>query len=91
MNLLIWVGVLTGAAAGMIGFWALKLNAARGLLISASIGAIGGYFGGSVLAPVLSAAADESRGVNLMTFLVALASAMVMIKIADMLYEHFEF
>jgi len=89
MNLLLCL--LAGAAVGWIACSVLKLNAARGLFFSAVVGAIGAYFGGCILAPVFVGRADEATGLGLVAFLIASASALVMVKIADILYRRFQF
>ena len=89
MNLLLCL--LAGAAIGWIGCSVLKLNAARGLFFSAVIGAIGAYFGGRILAPVFVSGADEASSIGVLPFLIASASALVAVKIADMLYRRFQF
>ncbi len=90
MNLMLCL--LVGAGVGWIASSVLKLNAARSLLVCAVIGAIGAYFGGRILAPVFMSGSDEAApGVDLAALLIASASAMVLIKIADVVYRRFEF
>ena len=89
MNLLLCL--LAGAAIGWIACSVLKLNAARGLFLSAVIGAIGAYFGARILAPVFVSGADEAASLGLRAFLIASASALVAVKIADIVYRRFEF
>ena len=83
--------LLVGAAVGWIASSILNLNAARSPLVCAVIGAIGAYFGGRILAPVFVSGADEASGFDLAALLIASASAMVLIKIADVVYRRFEF
>jgi uncharacterized membrane protein YeaQ/YmgE (transglycosylase-associated protein family) len=89
MNLLFCL--LAGAAIGWIACSVLKLNAARGLVFSAAIGAIGAYFGGRILAPAFVSGADEATSLSLLAFVIASASALAVLKIADVLYRRFEF
>jgi uncharacterized membrane protein YeaQ/YmgE (transglycosylase-associated protein family) len=89
MNLLLCL--IAGAAIGWIACSVLKLNAARGLFFSAVIGAIGAYFGGRILAPVFIGGADEATGLGVLPFLNASASALVVVKVADILYRRFQF
>jgi uncharacterized membrane protein YeaQ/YmgE (transglycosylase-associated protein family) len=89
MNLMLCL--LAGAAVGWIASSVLKLNAARSLVVCAVIGAIGAYFGGRILAPVFVSRAEDASGFDLTALLIASASAMVLIKIADIVYRRFEF
>ena len=82
--------LLAGAAIGWIACSVLKLNAARGLFFSTVIGAIGAYFGGRVLAPVFVSGADEATSLSLLAFVIASASALLVVKIADILYRRFQ-
>ncbi|MGZ9006149.1 MAG: GlsB/YeaQ/YmgE family stress response membrane protein [Burkholderiales bacterium] len=84
MNVLIWV--LAGGAVGWIACSALHLNAGRGIVFSMLVGALAGYFGGSVVAPVFRGTV-EAGGFNVWTLVVASVSALGVLKIADMVYE----
>jgi len=55
MNIAIWV--LTGSALGWVGYAYLNLNQDRGLMVSLIAGAVGGFIGGNVIAPMLTAGA----------------------------------
>lgn len=55
MNIAMWV--LAGGILGWIGYQFLDVNSGRGLLVSIIIGAVGGYFGGEIIAPMFTAAA----------------------------------
>jgi len=87
MNILMWV--LAGAMLGWIGFTILRANAERGLVISILIGAVGGLFGGNVLAPMLGAAADTPNDFNLFSMVVALASAAACLAIGNLVSNRF--
>jgi uncharacterized membrane protein YeaQ/YmgE (transglycosylase-associated protein family) len=82
--------LLAGAAVGWFASSVFKLNA-RSPFISAVIGAIGGYFGGRILAPVFVSAAEGAPSFDPAALLIASASALVLIKIADVVYRRFEF
>ena len=88
MNVVIWI--LAGAAAGWVGCTALHLNAARGLVFSAVIGAVSAFFGGNILAPMFATpavAGDFSPFALLIAFTTAVAS----LSITDMVHERFGF
>ena len=87
MNIAMWV--LAGAALGWISFAYLRINAARGLVISVIIGAIGGFFGGNVLAPMLGAVTDTPNVFNLFSMLIALSGAAGCLAIGHLLSRRF--
>jgi uncharacterized membrane protein YeaQ/YmgE (transglycosylase-associated protein family) len=87
MNVAMWV--LAGGAVGWITFAYLRINAARGLVISVIIGAIGGFFGGNVVAPWLGAVTDTPNVFNLFSMFVALASAAGCLAIGHLLSRRF--
>jgi uncharacterized membrane protein YeaQ/YmgE (transglycosylase-associated protein family) len=87
MNIAMWV--LAGAALGWISFAYLRINAARGLVLSVIIGAIGGFFGGNVIAPMLGAVTDTPNVFNLFSMSIALASAAGCLAISNLLSRRF--
>lgn len=87
MNILMWV--LAGAMLGWIGFTILRANAERGLVISIVIGAVGGLFGGNVLAPMLGAATDAPNDFSLFSLVIALASAVACLAIGNLVSNRF--
>lgn len=82
MNIAIWV--LAGGALGWIGYAALKVNQARGMIVAIIIGAIGGFAGGNVLAPMLGAVVEAPNDFNLFSMIIALASAAVCLAIGNL-------
>jgi uncharacterized membrane protein YeaQ/YmgE (transglycosylase-associated protein family) len=87
MNTVIWV--LAGAAIGWVGYVAMQVNSGRGLFVSLVIGAMGGFFGGNVLAPLFSSAPADPSAFSLLGFFAAVASAVGCVTIADMVYERY--
>ena len=73
MNIAMWV--VLGGILGWIGFTILRANADRGMLVSILIGAVGGLFGGNVLAPMLGAVVDTPNDFSLFSLVIALVSA----------------
>jgi uncharacterized membrane protein YeaQ/YmgE (transglycosylase-associated protein family) len=53
MDIVIWV--LAGGILGWIGYTYVGYNEARGMMVSIIIGAAGGFLGGKLIAPMLSA------------------------------------
>ena len=86
MNVMIWI--LAGGVAGWVGCTALHMNAARGLVLSAVIGAAGAFFGGNILAPMFGAHSVPSD-FSPFALLIAFTTAVAFLSISDMVYERF--
>jgi len=87
MNIAMWV--LAGGVLGWIGYAALKVNEGRGMVASIIIGAIGGFAGGNVLAPMLGAVAETPNDFSLFSMTIALASAAGCLALGDLVYKRF--
>ena len=87
MNITMWV--LAGGVLGWIGYARLKANEERGMVISILIGMVGGFFGGKVLAPMLSVATDAPNDFSLFALFIALASAAACLAIGNLLSNRF--
>jgi uncharacterized membrane protein YeaQ/YmgE (transglycosylase-associated protein family) len=87
MNVAMWV--LAGGMLGWIGFTILRANAERGMVISIVIGAVGGLFGGNVLAPMLGAITDAPNDFNVFSMVIALASAAGCLVIGNLCSDRF--
>lgn len=83
MNVAIWI--LAGGVLGWIGYTVLNFNQGRGMAISILIGALGGFFGGNVLAPMLGAAPDAQNTFSLFSLVVALASSAGCLAVGNLL------
>ena len=55
MNTIIWM--LAGGILGLAGYSFLRLNAQRGPMVSIVLGALGGFIGGKMIAPMFTAGA----------------------------------
>jgi uncharacterized membrane protein YeaQ/YmgE (transglycosylase-associated protein family) len=88
MNVAIWV--VAGALLGWAGYAYLNVNAGRGVIISITIGVLGGFFGGNVLAPMLGAITDAPNDFNGFSLFVASASAAGCLLAADLIARRFE-
>lgn len=55
MNIAMWV--LAGGILGWVGYKFLDVNGGRGMIVSIVIGAAGGFFGGSIIAPMFTSPA----------------------------------
>ena len=87
MNLAMWV--LAGGVLGWIAFAYRTSNRTLGLALSVIIGAVGGFFGGNVLAPMLGTVTDTPNIFNLFSMAVALASAAACLVLGNMLARRF--
>lgn len=87
MNIAMWV--LAGGVLGWIGYAALKVNEGRGMVVSIIIGAIGGFAGGNVLAPMLGAVVETPNDFSLFSMTIALASAAGCLALGDLVYKRF--
>lgn len=87
MNVAMWV--VAGGMLGWIGFAYLRGNRDLGLATSIIIGAVGGFFGGNVLAPMLGAVTDTPNIFNLFSMAVALGSAAACLAIVNLLTRRF--
>jgi len=87
MNIAMWL--VAGGALGWFGFAYLAVNRDLGLATAVVIGAVGGFFGGNVLAPMLGAATDTPNVFNVFSMTVALASAAGCLAIVNLLSRRF--
>ena len=87
MNIAMWV--LAGGILGWLGYAHLKANEERGMIFSIIIGAVGGFFGGNVLAPMLGAAKDTPNVFSLFALLVAAASAAACLAIGNLISKRY--
>lgn len=55
MNFALWT--LAGGILGWLGYAYLDMNEGRGKMVSIAIGAMGGFIGGKMIAPMFTAAA----------------------------------
>ena len=87
MNVAMWV--LAGGVLGWVAFAYRASNRALGLTLSMIIGAVGGFFGGNVLAPMLGTVTDTPNIFNLFSMAVALGSAAACLALGNMLARRF--
>jgi len=87
MTVLAWV--LAGVTAGWAGFFLFRFNAKRGLLFSIAIGALAGYLGGGLLAPMLAAGRVVAGEFNPFSVFAAFATAAGFLIIGEMIHRRF--
>jgi uncharacterized membrane protein YeaQ/YmgE (transglycosylase-associated protein family) len=74
MNIAIWI--LAGGILGWAGYAFLGFNAERAKIVPILIGAVGGFFGGKVIAPLFTAVAvPVNFSMAALIFAVAIAAA----------------
>ena len=88
MDIFVWV--LAGAGLAWIAFSFLNWNSARGLIVSAIIGVAAAFLGGNVLAPVLGTI-NPADAFSPFALVVAAVTSIAVLKIADTLYERYQF
>lgn len=89
MNMALWI--LTGAVAGWIAFAWLGWNEGRSLFVSVVLGTVGGLAGGSVVAPMFTAAPVAGGGVLFMPIAIAIVCALALLVAADQALKRWDF
>jgi uncharacterized membrane protein YeaQ/YmgE (transglycosylase-associated protein family) len=87
MNTVIWL--VAGGVLAWLAFSYFDFNRNRGLMIALVIGALGAYFGGSVIAPMMGQSAGGASGVVPFALVIAAATAAAFVVVGDMVYERF--
>jgi uncharacterized membrane protein YeaQ/YmgE (transglycosylase-associated protein family) len=85
MNIVLWM--LAGGILGWGGHSLLHFNEERGALVSVAIGALGGIFGGKVLAQMFSTAVATPGAFNASALIFAAAAATAFLAIGNMVYK----
>lgn len=84
MNIFMWM--LAGGILGWAGFSFLRINEGRGKMVSIVIGAIGGFIGGKLIAPMLTAAVVPGD-FSISTLLVAATVAIVFLAVGNLVHN----
>ena len=87
MNAVTWM--ISGAIMSWLAFIILQVNSSRGLVVSVVIGAMSAYFGGSVLAPLLSSVPHTAGEFNPFGLATASAFAAACIVITGVVHDRF--
>ena len=85
MNIFIWI--LAGGILGWTGYKFWGFNEERGPLIAVVIGAVGGLFGGHVIAPVFLSAAEIPANFNSPALFFAAAIAASFLFVGSMVHD----
>lgn len=78
------LSILIGALVGWIGYWHLGFNLQRGALVSTILGGLGGFIGGKVIAPMLTAGALSPGDFSAPALVCAAAMAAAVIAAASL-------
>jgi uncharacterized membrane protein YeaQ/YmgE (transglycosylase-associated protein family) len=87
MSIAMWM--LAGGTAGWIGFVLFGFNAKRGLPASIVTGALAGWLGGGLLAPMVAAGTVVPGEFNPFSMFAALAAAAGCLIVGEMIYRRF--
>ena len=86
MNIALWI--LAGGVLGWIGYVVLNANEARGMVGSIIIGAVGGFAGGKVVAPMFGATVVQNE-FSLLSMVVAAGMAAALLFVGDLVSNRF--
>ncbi len=87
MNIAMWV--LAGGILGWLGYAHMGANKERGMIFSITIGMVGGFLGGNVLAPMLGAFTETPNIFSPFALFVAAASAVACLAIGNLLSKRY--
>jgi uncharacterized membrane protein YeaQ/YmgE (transglycosylase-associated protein family) len=87
VNTIVWI--LAGGALAWLAFAFFNLNRERGLFIALIIGAMGAYFGGTIIAPALGQTMPAGSSIGALALAIAAATAAACVFVGDMMYERF--
>jgi len=85
MNIAIWI--LAGSLVGWFACTQLNFNKERGMVVSMIIGAIGGFFGGNILAPLFVEPGAVAAEFSAITLVFAALCAAVCLVVGDQLQK----
>lgn len=85
MNVAVWM--FAGSILGWAGYSLLGFNEGRGVKVSVVIGALGGLFGGKVIAPMFVTAGAVPGDFNLSALFFAAAVAAISLALGNLVYN----
>jgi len=88
MNTFLWV--FAGAALGWASFTFLGFSEGRGKIASIIIGAVGGVFGGKLIAPMLTTPAAVASDFSMSALMIALVMASTLLVVGNLVYKRWE-
>lgn len=88
MDVIVWI--LAGGALGWVAFSYMGLSEDRGMMISVIIGAVGGVFGGKLIAPMFSGAAAVPDAFSVTALLFAGVVATAFLVVGNLVYNRWD-
>jgi uncharacterized membrane protein YeaQ/YmgE (transglycosylase-associated protein family) len=85
MDIVLWM--LTGSVLGWVGCTYLRFNQGRGVVVSVIIGALGGFLGGQIVAPIFTAAAAAPGDFSVLALFYAAAVAAAFLVLGNMVHD----
>jgi uncharacterized membrane protein YeaQ/YmgE (transglycosylase-associated protein family) len=85
MNIALWL--LAGSLLGWVCCARLGINEGRGMIVSAIIGAVGGFLGGKVIAPMFTAPAVVTGDFSMAALVCAAAAAGAALFASNMVHD----
>lgn len=85
MNIAMWM--LAGGILGWVGYKFLDINERRGMIVSIIIGAVGGFFGGNMIAPMFTAAVAIPGDFSSSGLIFAAAAAAVFLAVGNLVHN----
>ena len=85
MEIVVWM--LAGGILGWIGYKFLNFNEGRGMMVSMIIGAVGGFFGGKIVAPMFTAPAAIPADLSTSAVIFAVAVAAVFLYAGNFVHD----
>jgi uncharacterized membrane protein YeaQ/YmgE (transglycosylase-associated protein family) len=85
MDIVLWM--LTGSVLGWVGCTYLRFNQGRGVVVSVIIGALGGFLGGAIVAPIFTAAAAVPGDFSVFALFYAAAVAAAFLVLGSMVHD----
>jgi uncharacterized membrane protein YeaQ/YmgE (transglycosylase-associated protein family) len=88
MDVIVWI--LAGGALGWVAFSYMGLSEDRGMMISVIIGAVGGVFGGKLIAPMFAGAAVVPEAFSMTGLLFAAVVATAFLVVGNLVYNRWD-
>ena len=85
MDIVLWM--LTGSVLGWVGCSYLGFNAGRGVAVSIIIGAMGGFLGGNIVAPIFTTAAEVPGDFSVSALFYAAAFAAAFLVLGNLVHD----
>lgn len=88
MDVIVWI--LAGGALGWAAFSYMGLSEDRGMMISVIIGAVGGVFGGKLIAPMFTTATAVPEAFSMTALLFAAVVATAFLVVGNLVYNRWD-